>query len=58
MLVEMLKVRKDYFILLPRFSKTGKTVYFKFNINVQQVNGMYENGVISHNYEFEKGYEV
>ncbi|MCM2138805.1 hypothetical protein [Vagococcus fluvialis] len=24
MLVEMLKVRKDYFILLPQFSKTGK----------------------------------
>lgn len=58
MLVEMLKVRKDYFVLLPQFSKTGKTVYFKFNIKVQQVNGMYENGVISHLYEFEKCYEV
>lgn len=58
MLVEMLKVRQDYFVLLPQFSKTGKTVYFKFNIKVQQISGMYENGVISHIYEFEKCYEV
>lgn len=58
MLIEMIKTRKDYFVLLPQFSKTGRMIYFKFDIIVKQLPGFDELSSINYFYEFERCYEV
>ncbi|MBO0477889.1 hypothetical protein DOK76_12475 [Vagococcus sp. DIV0080] len=57
MLIEMIKTRKDYFVLLPQYSKTGRMVYFKFDIKVGAPSKN-ETGPIRYLYDFEKCYEV